>query len=893
MTDYAFAEQSHAGPETNTGRNSTGIPDRMKQDLESRSGLSFDDVRIHYNSGRPARFQSLAYTQGTNVYIAPGQEKHLRHELGHVIQQKQGLVRPAIRYENALLNNDPYLENQADRFAAGSFTGYPSGSGTRRFDIIQPKTEVTYSPGYYDYNYDFKKGGFQNRVTVGREMEAWLDPNDPITGSSASGEAHVHMHLLHYLKNKWGSSIIRGHLLNDHLGGLSVEENLFPISSNANKEHLNKIERFVKALVYRGNPEDAPAVHYSVVVLNEKDSQKFDEFHPITKFHCEVAEDLDGGVNAAYDVWSDVSDNTSNPDCIGPFHIGTAPHSNNISRWGTSRSNLAARPAEATEYTLTRSSGEAMADVRSSNFPFIGSVPKTPFSTPKGWGALSNATKYIPSYNIYLDNIKSNVFANIGKAMNIQSILTASKPEGFREECRQQALLLNLVDEDEELPEAIFDIIKNELTYKALSAVMPGFSIADAVATVYSRFEEKFFSEILFVPETGKELSTMISEDNEDILNHFEKTTCNTVVKLVCLKLKLQAEVELYDEILTQIALINNSENLTESVFDAILHSFLSYSNSPLPPDQFSLLYIKTAIVERFNNMENTSLLYKLMNSEPHPEQMNSRENIPYLNTVIPKAAAYISSQVYNRFNKTCLENWICNCFSEEDLENITTNLWSYLVAGEDISEDEDILLDLKSDLFENLPAEECPVLLDSENNFVNIALTRYLKAFLLSQQEMYSNILYYAVYGFVREYKFTDDDTLLNCSFESVKTDLQTLLFDFSEEGMDLELVTYIKENISILIENASADYSWMDSSEIFGPAEISLPNHLNFSDGRQQEIISEVIVNSPDNEFSIDTTLLNRILSQVVYHLMYESNPETSEEEDSGAEEPSEDFL
>lgn len=108
----------------------------------------------------------------------------------------------------------------------------------------------------------------------------------------------------------------------------------------------------------------------------------------------------------------------------------------------------------------------------------------------------------------------------------------------------------------------------------------------------------------------------------------------------------------------------------------------------------------------------------------------------------------------------------------------------------------------------------------------------------------------------------------------------------------MGLELLTYIEENISILIENASADYSWMDSSEIFGPAEISLPNHLNFSDGRQQEIISEVIIDSLNNEFSIETTLLNRILSQVVYHLMYESNPETSEEEDSGAEEPPEDL-
>lgn len=895
MADYVFAEQSHAGPETNTSRNSTGIPDRMKQDFENRSGLSFDDVRIHYNSGRPARFQSLAYTQGTNVYIAPGQEKHLGHELGHVLQQKQGMVCPAIRYENALLNNDPYLENQADRFAAGSFTGYRSGGASWRRDVIQPKTEVTLSPGYYDYNYDFRKGGFQNRVTVGREMDATLDPEDPITGSSASGETHVHMHLLHYLKNKWGSSIIRGHLLNDHLGGLSVEENLFPISSNANKEHLNKIERFVKGLVYRKVPEDVPAVHYRVAVFNEDNTQKFDEFHPRTFFHCEVAEELEGGINAAYDVLSDISDNTSNPDCIGPFCTDTDPYSNNISRWGTSPSNLAARPAEATDYTLTRSSGEAMAQVCSPDFPFIGSVPKSPFSAPKGWGALSNAAELIPSYDIYLHNIMSIVSANIGKVMNIQSILADSQPEGFREECRQQALLLGLVKEKDELPEAIFDIIKNKLMYTALAAVKPDFPIEDAIETICLRYEEANFLEILFVSETIEELSRKISEDNKEILEKFDATAYDAVVNCVCLNLKLQIEARLYDEILTQIALFNDSENLTDSIFHEILSYLLKLNCGNLPPDKFSQLYIEQALVLRFNTLKNNSLIFNLMNSEENTWQRNFSENIPYLKSVIPKAGAYITNQVYNRFNKTILENWICNCFSEDDLEIITTELWSCLVAGEDMSEAEGILQEIKVALLKNQHTKKSPVLLDSENEFVNIGLNRYLKAFLLSQQEMFSNILYYAVYGLVRKWTFTDDK-FLNCPYESVKTYLQPFLFTSSEKGMwqpKDELVTYIEENINVLIGNASADYSWMDSSEIFGPAEISLPNHLNFSDGRQQEIISEVIVDSLNDAFSIKTTLLNRILSQAVYHLMYDSSPEASEEEDIGEEERPEDLY
>lgn len=43
--------------------NITGIPDSMKTRFENLSAFSFDDMRIHYNSNKPAQLQALAYTK--------------------------------------------------------------------------------------------------------------------------------------------------------------------------------------------------------------------------------------------------------------------------------------------------------------------------------------------------------------------------------------------------------------------------------------------------------------------------------------------------------------------------------------------------------------------------------------------------------------------------------------------------------------------------------------------------------------------------------------------------------------------------------------------------------------------------------------------------------------
>lgn len=101
--------------------NRTGIPMPVKSYFEAASGFSFDDVRVHYNSGAPKRVDALAYTQGNQVYLGPGQERHLPHELGHVVQQKRGMVRPTGRVAGLALNDDPKLERMADRMSAFSF----------------------------------------------------------------------------------------------------------------------------------------------------------------------------------------------------------------------------------------------------------------------------------------------------------------------------------------------------------------------------------------------------------------------------------------------------------------------------------------------------------------------------------------------------------------------------------------------------------------------------------------------------------------------------------------------------------------------------------------------------------------------------------------------------
>jgi hypothetical protein len=102
--------------------NKTGLPDNLKTGMENLSGISLDDVKVHRNSDKPAQLQAHAYAQGTDIHLGPGQEKHLPHEAWHVVQQKQGRVKPTLQMKgNVNINDDTSLENEADVMGAKAF----------------------------------------------------------------------------------------------------------------------------------------------------------------------------------------------------------------------------------------------------------------------------------------------------------------------------------------------------------------------------------------------------------------------------------------------------------------------------------------------------------------------------------------------------------------------------------------------------------------------------------------------------------------------------------------------------------------------------------------------------------------------------------------------------
>lgn len=99
--------------------NRTGLPDQLKSGIEQLSGLDMSDTRVHYNSSKPAQLQAHAYAQGTDIHVASGQEKHLAHEAWHVVQQKQGRVKPTTQLKGkTLINDDTGLEREADIMGA-------------------------------------------------------------------------------------------------------------------------------------------------------------------------------------------------------------------------------------------------------------------------------------------------------------------------------------------------------------------------------------------------------------------------------------------------------------------------------------------------------------------------------------------------------------------------------------------------------------------------------------------------------------------------------------------------------------------------------------------------------------------------------------------------------
>ena len=172
-----------------TALNHTGLPNQLKSGIESLSGLSLDKVRVHYNSSQPAQLNALAYAQGTDIHVAPGQEKHLPHEAWHVVQQAQGRVKPTRQMKGGVpFNDDAGLEHEADvmgakasqlrtvpgvsmrRVSAPAFTAQGTVTLQRVTDQAVTDAEAECNANYVAavkrYSHGWKKKSNQSRVQI-------------------------------------------------------------------------------------------------------------------------------------------------------------------------------------------------------------------------------------------------------------------------------------------------------------------------------------------------------------------------------------------------------------------------------------------------------------------------------------------------------------------------------------------------------------------------------------------------------------------------------------------------------------------------------------------------------------------------------------------------------
>ena len=144
--------------------NNTGLPDNLKSGIENLSGYSMDDVRVHYNSNKPAAVQAYAYTQGADIHVAPGQEQHLPHEAWHVAQQMAGRVQPTTEIGGMPVNDNAGLEHEADVMGAKAIQMKKSSNVIQKFAYLATRRLGFMSSWGHDKNIRLGENNINHQI---------------------------------------------------------------------------------------------------------------------------------------------------------------------------------------------------------------------------------------------------------------------------------------------------------------------------------------------------------------------------------------------------------------------------------------------------------------------------------------------------------------------------------------------------------------------------------------------------------------------------------------------------------------------------------------------------------------------------------------------------------
>lgn len=275
--------------------NKTGLPDKLKSGVESLSGTAIDDVRVHYNSPKPASLHALAFTRGREIHVGPGQKRHLPHEAWHVVQQKQGRVRPTGKLRGVGINEDRRLEREADVMGARA----ARGSRQRAFAVGVDGSEAKRQTGSPDHTAPLQMltVNYHSHPTATQVGTAKVNESDgaiaslvaPADFNTGSGTTNAVRAVSQEATKAFGKKFIAGHMLNDHLGGPGNQQsNITAFTGGQNALHHSKLERYAKNEV---GVQGQSISYYTVV------TKRADFYNPggTVKLAENLASELEGG----------------------------------------------------------------------------------------------------------------------------------------------------------------------------------------------------------------------------------------------------------------------------------------------------------------------------------------------------------------------------------------------------------------------------------------------------------------------------------------------------------------------------------------------------------------------------------------------------------------------
>jgi hypothetical protein len=164
-----------------------------------------------------------------------------------------------------------------------------------------------------------------NSTIVGKKMEAWLDPNDPVQGESANinVDQSAMMDQIRHSYGIHGGDVVKGHLLNDNLGGKALNNNLFPISRAANKQHLVTTENYAKAALWTHKTP----IWYTVEVGGTPDLAHGAHQFNVALGNWDMVHDVNGPAKVSGSITSDLGkpkdNDIANSDDLDSYSAGT------------------------------------------------------------------------------------------------------------------------------------------------------------------------------------------------------------------------------------------------------------------------------------------------------------------------------------------------------------------------------------------------------------------------------------------------------------------------------------------------------------------------------------------------------------------------------------------